>query len=147
MAFNDGLKDKILKLGAKQKLGAILKYANNSSEDVRMAVAMALGMIPTYDSGMALIPLLRDQSAMVRASACEAAAQIHAKNCEEYVKKLAFTETDPNVKQVAKKAFDKLSIIVSVAFSYFVFKEKLSRKALAGLILIVVGTLAMAIWA
>lgn len=41
---------------------------------------------------------------------------------------------------------DKLSIIVSVAFSYFVFKEKLSRKALAGLILIVVGTLAMAIW-
>ena len=106
MAFNDGLKDKILKLGAKQKLGAILKYANNPSEDVRMAVAMALGMIPTYDSGMALIPLLRDQSAMVRASACEAAAQIHAKNCEEYVKKLAFTETDPNVKQVAKKAFD-----------------------------------------
>ena len=78
MAFNDGLKDKILKLGAKQKLGAILKYANNPSEDVRMAVAMALGMIPTYDSGMALIPLLRDQSAMVRASACEAAAQIHA---------------------------------------------------------------------
>ena len=89
MAFNDGLKDKILKLGAKQKLGAILKYANNPSEDVRMAVAMALGMIPTYDSGMALIPLLRDQSAMVRASACEAAAAIHAKNCEEYVKKLA----------------------------------------------------------
>ena len=42
---------------------------------------------------------------------------------------------------------DKLSIIVSVAFSYFVFKEKLSRKAFAGLILIVVGTLAMAIWA
>ena len=41
---------------------------------------------------------------------------------------------------------DKLSIIVSVAFSYVVFKEKLSRKALAGLILIVVGTLAMAIW-
>ena len=42
---------------------------------------------------------------------------------------------------------DKLSVVVSVAFSCFVFKEKLSRKALAGLILIVVGTLAMAIWA
>ena len=42
---------------------------------------------------------------------------------------------------------DKLSIIVSVAFSYFVFREKLSRKALAGLALIVAGTLAMAIWA
>ncbi len=42
---------------------------------------------------------------------------------------------------------DKLSVVVSVVFSYFVFKEKLSRKALAGLILIVVGTLAMAIWA
>ena len=42
---------------------------------------------------------------------------------------------------------DKMSIVVSVLFSYFVFKEKLSRKALAGLLLMVCGTLAMAIWA
>ena len=42
---------------------------------------------------------------------------------------------------------DKLSVVVSVVFSWYVFKEKLSRKALAGLILIVVGTLAIAIWA
>ena len=42
---------------------------------------------------------------------------------------------------------DKLSVVVSGVFSWYVFKEKLSRKALAGLILIVVGTLAMAIWA
>lgn len=38
---------------------------------------------------------------------------------------------------------DKLSIIVTVIFSYFVFKEKLTKKSLTGLILIVVGTLAM----
>ena len=36
---------------------------------------------------------------------------------------------------------DKLSIIVTIAFSYFVFKEKLSRKALAGLIVLTAGTL------
>ena len=42
---------------------------------------------------------------------------------------------------------DKLSVVVSVVFSWYVFKEKLSRKALAGLILLVVGTLAIAIWA
>ena len=40
---------------------------------------------------------------------------------------------------------DKLSIIVSVAFSYFVFKERLSKKALFGLLLMVGGTLIMAI--
>ena len=57
---------------------------------------------------MALIPLLRDNSPMVRATACESAAAIRAKNCEEYVKKLAFTETDPNVKQIARRAFDQL---------------------------------------
>ena len=108
MALNDVLKDKILKLGAKQKLDAIVKYVNNPNEDIRITTAMALGMIPTYDSGMALIPLLRDVSPMVRATACEAAASIHAKNCEEYVKKLAFTETDPNVKQIARKVFDQL---------------------------------------
>lgn len=42
---------------------------------------------------------------------------------------------------------DKLSILVTVTFSYFVFRERLSRKALCGLLLMVAGTLAMAIWA
>ncbi len=42
---------------------------------------------------------------------------------------------------------DKLSILISIGFSYFVFKEKLSKKALVGLVLLVCGTLAMAIWA
>ncbi len=39
---------------------------------------------------------------------------------------------------------DKLSILVTVAFSYIVFKEKLSAKAVLGLLLMVVGTLLMA---
>ena len=38
---------------------------------------------------------------------------------------------------------DKLSIIVTVAFSYLVFKEKLSKKAFIGLALMTVGTLLM----
>ena len=38
---------------------------------------------------------------------------------------------------------DKLSILVTIAFSSFVFKEKLSQKALLGLVLIVAGTLLM----
>lgn len=42
---------------------------------------------------------------------------------------------------------DKLSILISIAFSYFVFKEKLSKKAAIGLTLMVVGTLAMAVFA
>ncbi len=41
---------------------------------------------------------------------------------------------------------DKLSIIVSVAFSFIVFKEKLTKKAFLGLCLMVIGTLAMAIF-
>lgn len=40
---------------------------------------------------------------------------------------------------------DKLSIVVTVAFSYIVFKEKLKGRALCGLVLMVAGTLAMAI--
>jgi bacterial/archaeal transporter family protein len=36
---------------------------------------------------------------------------------------------------------DKLSIVVSVAFSYFILKEKLTKKSLLGLIIIVIGTL------
>ena len=38
---------------------------------------------------------------------------------------------------------DKLSILVTIAFSYFVFKEKLGKKALLGLALIVAGTMLM----
>ena len=41
---------------------------------------------------------------------------------------------------------DKLSIVFTVAFSYFVFKEKLSRKAFAGLALMVTGTLLMVVF-
>ena len=42
---------------------------------------------------------------------------------------------------------DKLSILVAIAFSRIVFKEKLTRKAGIGLALMVIGTLAMAIFA
>lgn len=38
---------------------------------------------------------------------------------------------------------DKLSILITIVFSYVVFKEKLTQKAFAGLLLIVVGTLLM----
>lgn len=38
---------------------------------------------------------------------------------------------------------DKLSILVTIAFSWLVFHEKLSKKAMAGLLLIVAGTLLM----
>ena len=40
---------------------------------------------------------------------------------------------------------DKLSILVTVAFSYIVFHEKLSLKSGTGLLLIVAGTLALLI--
>ncbi|RHQ45058.1 EamA family transporter [Blautia sp.] len=40
---------------------------------------------------------------------------------------------------------DKLSILVTIAFSYIVFHEKLSLKSGTGLLLIVVGTLALLI--
>ena len=38
---------------------------------------------------------------------------------------------------------DKLSILVTIAFSYVVFQERLSKKALIGLVLITAGTLVM----
>ena len=38
---------------------------------------------------------------------------------------------------------DKLSILVTIIFSNFVFKEKLSFKALVGLLLIIIGTLVL----
>ena len=41
---------------------------------------------------------------------------------------------------------DKLSVLVTVVFSYFVFGEKLSRKAFAGLVLLTAGTAAMAVF-
>ena len=41
---------------------------------------------------------------------------------------------------------DKMSLLVTVIFSYFAFHEKLSKKAFFGLILMLVGTLAMAIF-
>lgn len=41
---------------------------------------------------------------------------------------------------------DKLSIVVTISFSCLVLKEKLERRAWAGLFLMVCGTLMMAVW-
>lgn len=41
---------------------------------------------------------------------------------------------------------DKLSILISIAFVWIVFKERLTKRSAAGLALIVAGTLAMGIW-
>ena len=38
---------------------------------------------------------------------------------------------------------DKLSILVTIAFSYIVFKEKLNKKSSLGLLFIVIGTLSL----
>jgi len=40
---------------------------------------------------------------------------------------------------------DKLSILITVAFGYFVLHEKLSKKSLVGLVLIIVGTMSLLI--
>ncbi|MBP5180553.1 MAG: HEAT repeat domain-containing protein [Saccharofermentans sp.] len=108
MSRVDSLRNKILKLAAKGKLDGLIKLSGDSDEAVRTEVAIAMGQITTYESGMALIPLLRDSSPSVRAAAATSAADIGAKHCEEYVKKLAFADSDPNVRQIAKSAFDRL---------------------------------------
>ena len=59
-----------------------------------------------------------------------------------YVRLTVSANIIKNVKSVVVPV-DKLSIIVTVIFSYFVFKEKLSKKAFAGICLMVVGTLLM----
>lgn len=41
---------------------------------------------------------------------------------------------------------DKMSVLVSIVFSYIIFHEKLSKKAAIGLLCMIVGTLAMSIW-
>lgn len=41
---------------------------------------------------------------------------------------------------------DKLSVVVSIAFSCIVFHEKLSKKAVIGLLLMIGGTVMMSIW-
>ena len=41
---------------------------------------------------------------------------------------------------------DKLSTVVSIAFAYIVFKEKLTKKSALGLLLIVAGTLGMVVF-
>ena len=45
--------------------------------------------------------------------------------------------------QVFVVPIDKLSILVTILFSYLVFHEKLGKKEAGGLVLIVVGTLGM----
>jgi HEAT repeat protein len=108
MARIERVVEKIEKLGKKQNLGALVKMKDDPDDEVRVAVAQALGQISTYDAGMQLIPLLRDSSSAVRAAAAESVGEINAKHCEEYVKKLAYADSDPSVRQIAREALDKI---------------------------------------
>lgn len=108
MARIDSLRGKISKLAAKGKLDGLIKFSADPDDNVRVEVATAMGQIKSYESGMALIPLLRDTNPYVRSAAAASAGEIGAKHCMEYVKKLAFADSDPNVRAVAKEAFDKL---------------------------------------
>jgi len=112
MARVDSVRAKIDKLAAKGKLANLVKFAEDADPEIREAVAAALSKVSTYESGMALIPLLRDSVPMVRATAATSAATIQAKHCEEYVKKLAFADPDPNVRITAKEAYDQLKTSV-----------------------------------
>jgi len=103
-----GKSEKIQKLGQKGKLDALIKMSRDKDDDVRMDVAIAMSLIRSYECGMALIPLLRDPSPKVRAAAATSAADIGAKHCEEYVKKLAFADPDPDVRMTAQAAFSVL---------------------------------------
>lgn len=105
MGRADALQGKIDKLASKGKLDALLKFSSDKDPEVRVLVAIALGKIPTYESGMALIPFLRDPEPAVRAAAATSAADIGAKHCEEYVKKIAFADNDPDVRLAAQAAF------------------------------------------
>jgi HEAT repeat protein len=112
MSRLDSLRGKITKYSAKGNLAKLIKLAEDADPDVRAEVALAMGKINTYEAGMALIPLLRDSVPMVRANASTAAAECNAKHCEEYVKKLAFADPDPIVREVAKAAYDVLKTSV-----------------------------------
>ncbi|MBP5654381.1 MAG: HEAT repeat domain-containing protein [Clostridiales bacterium] len=101
----DSIGAKIDKLASKGKLDAVIKFAGDKDPDVRTLAAVGMGKINTYESGMALIPLLRDPYPQVRAAAATSAADIGAKHCEEYVKKIAFADPDADVRLAAQAAF------------------------------------------
>jgi len=108
MARIDGIKKKLAKYVKKEDLDGVLIYAEDQDPDVRYEVVVALSQLPSYDTGMSLIPFLRDPSPMIREVACSAVAEIMAKNCEEYVRKMAFEDPDARVRIAAKAAYDMM---------------------------------------
>lgn len=108
MARIERIIEKIDKLGKKQNLGALVKMIDDPDDEVRAAVARSLGQISTYESGMQLILLLRDSVPAVRSAAAEAAGNIDAKHCEEYLKKLTYADPDPDVRVIAHIAYEKV---------------------------------------
>lgn len=108
MARIERVIEKIDKLGKKQNIAALAKMTDDPDDEVREAVANALGQIPTYESGTQLIPLLRDSVPAVKAAAANAVGLIRAKHCEEYLKKLAYADADPEVRRIAHEAYNKI---------------------------------------
>lgn len=106
MARIERVLEKIDKMGMKQNIAALSKMMTDPDDEIREAVAKAFGQINTYESGTQLNSLLRDDVSAVKLAAIYSIGKINAKQCEEYIKKLAYSDHDPDVRSAALEVFN-----------------------------------------
>ena len=102
--------NKIQRWTAKKKTDKLLKALNTDSEEAKIAVIRALGIVKGESVMHSLIALLNDPRASIRTNTVEALGNIANPRSLEFVRQLWMNETDAQVKEAAKEAIAKIKV-------------------------------------
>ncbi len=118
------------------KIG-ITGVESNLATAIRTAVVLVMAWF---------IVLIRKKQAQVRTTARKDLALICLSGITTGASWLCYYYAIQNGIVSVVVPVDKLSIVITVLFSWLILKERLTRKALSGLLLMVCGTLILTIW-
>jgi len=99
--------DKIAKWGENKKAAKLVKAAGTRKENLRLAVAKAMGNVDDEQVFNILITFLRDRNPEIRIAAMESLQKINNKNAIEHVRGL-INDSDTKVSEKAREVLKAL---------------------------------------
>ncbi len=99
--------EKIAKWGQSGKAAKLVKAAGTRKENLKLALAKAMGNVKDEQTFNILITYLRDRNPEIRIAALESLEKINSKNAIEHVRGL-INDPDPKVSEKARSVLKAL---------------------------------------
>lgn len=109
MLFGDKF-SKIEKLGEKNKVDKLKKFADSKDSKIRLAVAKALGNCKGDEAFNLLVLCLRDPDLEARAAVIESIGKLHDPRAMEHLRRQMEKEDDENIIKTIEQAIKNINV-------------------------------------